>query len=129
MTDKNNLACAKMLEWLEKRHATIMECENQAYVSMDAGDIDDYRAKMRSKAENLASIYQDASSLLDELPQNLRHELAENLETFANGANNALRLNSVFYMSALLYPDEYKSGEPDNLARCVADFRIKARKN
>lgn len=123
MTDDNRAACAAMLDWMEKRHAAIMGCEKEAYARMEAGDIDAYRAKMREKAENLSAIARDAEKMLAALPPELGNSLAERLAAFAGGANNALRLDSVFYMSALLYPDIRKPGEPDNLARCIAGFR------
>lgn len=121
MADDNKGAA--MLEWLENRHAAIMACEREAYASMDAGDIEAFRARMREKAENLASIFADSRDLLSALPDDLRSGLSGRLLSFANGAGNALSLDSVFYMSALLYPDDHKPGEQDNLARCMADFR------
>lgn len=123
MTDDNKAACAAMLDWLEKRHAAIMDCEKEAYAFMDAGDIDAYRSKMREKAENLSAIARDAEKMLAALPPELGNGLADRLAAFAGGASNALGLNSVFYMSALLYPDIRKPGEPDNLMRCITEFR------
>ena len=70
-------------------------------------------------AESLAALAEDAKPLLAPLPGELRFNLALALENFAAGARTALRLNSVFYMSALLYPDDHKSGDPDNLTLCI----------
>ena len=70
MTDDNKAACAAMLDWLEKRHAAIMDCEKEAYACMDAGDIDAYRSKMREKAENLSAIARDAEKCLRPCRQN-----------------------------------------------------------
>lgn len=125
MTDENRAACAAMLDWLEHRHAAVMDCEKRAYQHMEAGDIDAYRANMREKAVNLSAILDDAQKLLAALPADLGASLAARLAAFAGGAKNALGLDSVFYMSALLYPDMRKPGEPDNLALCIDDFRAR----
>ncbi len=79
-----------------------------------------YRDLMRRRAELLRSLPGKAAAL----PAALREEDAfsrvlEALEGFAQGASNALRINSIFYMSALLYPDEHKPGEPNNLERLL----------
>jgi hypothetical protein len=41
---------------------------------------------------------------------------------FSKNAQTALRLDSVFYMSALLYPGDHQKGEPDNLEKLIASL-------
>jgi len=41
--------------------------------------------------------------------------IREGLKRFADSADNALSLDSVFYMSALLYPEDYHEGEANDL--------------
>ena len=74
---------------------------------------------MRRKAELLASMAEDAKPLLEPFPGETRFNCALALEGFSASARMSLRLNSVFYMSALLYPDEHKPGQPDNLTLCI----------
>lgn len=112
--DQAPLAAA--VAWLRARHGEIMATEREALALMEAGDIPGYTAKMRARAENLAALTNDAAAPLAALPEPLRDRLAAALRRFSQSAAMALRLNSVFYMSALLYPDEHKPGEPDNLA-------------
>lgn len=112
--DKDALTAA--IAWLRARHGEIMAAEREALALMEAGDIPGYTAKMHAKAESLASLAQDAVPQLAALPEPLRDRLAAGLKRFSQSAGMALRLDSVFYMSALLYPDEHKPDEPDNLA-------------
>ncbi len=39
----------------------------------------------------------------------------QRLERFAQNASQALAIGSVFYMYALLYPDNHVKGEPNDL--------------
>lgn len=105
-----------VIAWLRTRHGEIMAAEREALARMEAGDIPAYTAKMHAKAESLAALARDAAPRLAALPEPLRDRLAAALKRFSQSAGMALRLDSVFYMSALLYPDEHKPGEPDNLA-------------
>ena len=96
-----------------------MEAERQALARLDAGDTPGYRTLMRQKAELLAAMSQDAKQVLADLPGEARFNFSLALENFSSSARTALQLDSVFYMSALLYPDDHVPGQPDNLALCV----------
>ena len=65
------------------------------------------------------AVAEDAKPLLEPLPGETRFNYALALEGFSASARMSLRLNSVFYMSALLYPDDHKPGQPDNLTLCI----------
>lgn len=116
MQTPDQTALPAAIAWLRARHADIMTTEREALALMEAGDIPGYTAKMHAKAESLAALARDAAPLLATLPEPLRDRLAAALKRFSQSAAMALRLDSVFFMSALLYPDEHKPGEPDNLA-------------
>ena len=108
MSDQNATeALAGLIQWLRERHDRIMAVEAEALRLLEAGDTPGHNAKMREKAELLAALGEDAKPLLAGLPGELRFNLALALERFSGSARNALGLNSVFYMSALLYPEEY----------------------
>lgn len=116
----HNLPALKaLIVWLRQRHDVVMELEAAALACLNAGDTPGYTQGMHRKAESLAALAEDAKPLLAPLPGELCFNLALALENFAAGARTALRLNSVFYMSALLYPDDHKSGDPDNLTLCI----------
>lgn len=110
---------ARIVQWLRARHDRIMAVEAEALRLLEAGDTPGHNAGMREKAEMLAALHTDATPLLADLPGEPRFRLALALERFSDSARTALKLNSVFYMSALLYPDTHKKGEPDNLALCI----------
>jgi hypothetical protein len=44
------------------------------------------------------------------------------LESFAHRAGQALSLESVFFMGALLYPEDYQEGQPNDLERFLDRF-------
>ena len=44
------------------------------------------------------------------------------LEDFARRAGMALSLESIFFMGALLYPEDYQDGDPNDLERFLGRF-------
>ena len=78
--------CAAMLDWLEKRHAAIMDCEKRPHACMDAGDIDAYRSKCGERAPKSLRNCQDAENSLRPCRQKLGNSCADRLAAFAGGA-------------------------------------------
>ena len=115
----NDQPLSGLIIWLRNRHAEVMATEAQALARLDAGDTPGHNELMRRKAELLAAMAEDAKPLLEPLPGEARFNYALALEGFSASARMSLRLNSIFYMSALLYPDEHKPGQPDNLTLCI----------
>ena len=115
----NDQPLSGLIIWLRNRHAEVMATEAQALARLDAGDTPGHNELMRRKAELLAAMAEDAKPLLEPLPGEARFNYALALEGFSASARMSLRLNSVFYMSALLYPDDHKPGKPDNLTLCT----------
>ncbi|MDE5879318.1 MAG: hypothetical protein K2G99_04765 [Desulfovibrio sp.] len=109
-----------VIEWLKGRHAAIMADEQEALARLKAGDTEGYNEKMRAKAEAVAALAKDAAPVLAGLPEAVREPVLRGLMRFSQSAAMGLKLGSVFYMSALLYPDDHKPGEPDNLALFIA---------
>jgi hypothetical protein len=104
-----------LIACLKETHARIMALEAEAMRFLESGDSQGYIANMRAKAECLAKLDEGAKPLLAPLPGELRFNLSLALDRFASSARSALSLNSVFYMSALLYPADHKPGTPDDL--------------
>ena len=104
-------------DWLQMVCDRIADQETRGKALIESGDTEGYRALMREKAELLASLDKEGSAHLAALPESLRERARAGLRDFAAGAANALSIDSVFYMSALLYPDEPVPGEPNNLER------------
>lgn len=101
--------------WLQAEHDAIMGCEKEAIQSMKAGDIKNYTQKMREKAARLADLAHKALPMLNDLPEAQAREIHAKLERFSSSAKMSQQLDSVWFMSALLYNDDHKPGQPDNL--------------
>ena len=111
-----------VIDWLKERHAAIMADEAEALARLKAGDTEGYNEKMRAKAEAVATLAKDAAPVLAGLPEAARERVLRGLMRFSQSAATGLKLGSVFYMSALLYPDDHKPGEPDNLALFIEEL-------
>ena len=96
---------ARLVAWLEEMHARVMQAEQAALAVM--GDMPAYTARMQEKARLLASLEEEGEAYLEELPEQLQDQAGHRLHRFSASARNALRIGSIFYMSALLYPEEY----------------------
>lgn len=103
------------VEWVQTLCERIADLEKRGGACVDSGDAEGYRALMREKAEILAGLEAEGRARLATLPSPLRERAGARLRNFSASAQNALSLDSVFYMSALLYPDEHVPGEPNNL--------------
>ena len=106
---------AAVVAWLRERHATVMAAEKAALACLEHGDVAGHSEKMHEKARLLESMCEDARPVLAGLAGPLRAQIALGLDRFSGSAHMGLKLNSIFYMSALLYRDDHKPGEPDNL--------------
>ena len=107
--------------WLEGRIHEVVRIEEEALLKLETGDSEGYRADMRGKAELLAALPKEAP--LASLPSEIRYKAQTRIWDFARNAATALSLDSVFYMSALLYPDDHRRGEPNNLERFLEELR------
>ncbi len=61
----------------------------------------------------------------DGMAKDARAEFETGLNSFAMRAAQALELSSIFYMAALLYPDDYKEGDRNDLELFIDRLRIK----
>ena len=120
MSSDSNIA--PVIDWLKARHAAIMADEAEALARLEAGDTEGYNEKMRARAEAVAALAKDAAPVLAKLPEAVRERVLAGLMRFSQSAATGLQLGSVFYMSALLYPDDHKPGEPDNLALFIGSL-------
>lgn len=107
----------EFLTWLDECIDRVADGEARGKALIASGDGEGYRTAMREKAELLAALDKEGGAHLVALPEALRGKARAELQRFAASAANALSLDSVFYMSALLYPDEPRPGEPNNLER------------
>ena len=115
---------AALADYLDEkaRQVKALEAEAEAVIHGE-GDQAGYQGLMRRKAELLQALAADAAPLVKALGPGLAEAAGERLAGFSLNAENSLRIGSVFFMSALLYPDEHKPGEPNNLELFAAEVR------
>ncbi|MBO4334712.1 MAG: hypothetical protein J5846_02615 [Desulfovibrio sp.] len=122
----SNASLTQVLTWLHQRHDQVMAEEQQAKDLLAGGDQGGYSQHMHRKAELLASLAKDAREVLGTLPdENLRQEILRSLLRFSQSAAYGLKLDSLFFMSALLYRDDHQVGEPDNLLVYLQELEAK----
>ena len=73
---------------------------------------------MREQAELLAALADDA----DALPGDVDDAVADRLARFSASAAASLQVGSVFFMSALLYPEDHAPGAPNDLEAFAAEL-------
>lgn len=116
-----------LADFLDRRAARVKALEAEAEAQLHgAGGQAAYAAMMREKATLLAALAEDAEQLVSALEGSdalLGSAVADRLEAFSGSAATSLRVGSVFFMSALLYNDDHKPGEPNNLELYAAEVR------
>jgi len=112
----------KVLDIVRETARNIRTLEAEATKALqEDGDKDTHRFKMMEKCELLADMIDHAEPYLkgdDAVSDRLRRELKD----FARRANMALDLESIFFMSALLYPEDYQDGDMNDLERFAARY-------
>lgn len=115
--------------WLEEAKRDVADKETQAAACLEHSDYTSaYKDLMIGKAEIIRQL---PNEFQQEFPGNdpdaraVWERVLSRLRDFAQGAENALSIGSPFYMSALLYPDEHKTGQPNNLELLIAELKRK----
>lgn len=110
-------------EHLRRIHGEIKSTETEAQDALyNRKDNEAYQTLMRRKAELVSGLFESSEHLLTALPEPQQTETARTLAKFSRGGYSALEVDSVFYMSALLYPDDHQTGAPDNLERLITEL-------
>lgn len=113
----------RFLDFLRERIGMVREAEEAALDLMhNKGDEAGYRAGMRRRAELLAGLSEAAAPFLDAVPAERRPMVEHRLDMFSQSARRSLDIGSVFYMSALLYPEDHKPGEPNTLEAWLTEL-------
>jgi hypothetical protein len=74
-----------------------------------------YREKLKEKTMLLMELPELIEPFCQDLDKEEATQIDKGLESFAMRAQRALELSSIFYMNALLYPEDYKEGDPNDL--------------
>lgn len=108
--------------WLSERRDFLRNLEKEAArVLEEDADTDKYRALMCQKAWFLEAFPEEAKKCLHGVAGDASSLITQRLERFSRSASRALELDSVFFMYALLYPEDHKKGEPNDLDILVAE--------
>lgn len=104
------------LDFLREYARRVRETEESALNLLhDRNDESGYREGMRQKAALLAGLHDQAAPFLADLPADRRAAVEDRLRAFSGSARNSLDIGSVFYMLALLYPENHQPGQPNDL--------------
>lgn len=117
-------AVGSFAKWLTERCEFLHNLETEAErVLQENKDTDKYRALMCQKAMFLQALPEEAEARADSLPEDVADLAMQRLERFGANASRALSIGSVFYMYALLYPDDHVKGEPNDLDLLAMEIR------
>ncbi len=108
---------------LERTAQTIRDLEAKAQQALNSGDPDEYKSLLERKCETLEDLPQRLAPALNDLPQDQQSSVESQIAGFAQRAAQALELDSVFFMSALLYPETYQPGAPNDLEAFILTLR------
>ncbi len=74
-----------------------------------------YTEKLKEKTMLLIELPELIEPFCQDLDKEAARRIDKGLESFAMRAQRAMELSSVFYMNALLYPEDYTEGDPNDL--------------
>ena len=114
----------ELADMLSTQAARVRELEKAADAYLhEQGNVEEYTAALHSKAELLSEIYDAAQPYLQQLPAEHGEGIAQQLRAFSRNAQQALNVDSIFFMRQLLYPEDYVQGEENDLERFIASLR------
>lgn len=116
-------ALADLIEFLEAKAAKVHQLEAEADEVLASEGQLAFQAKLEEKAELLASLGEKAWKLTEALEGELGDEAARKLDQFSMSASTSLRIGSVFFMTALLYPEDHVQGEPNDLDNYIDELK------
>ncbi len=115
-------ALTEALDRLRQTSRRIRDLEAEARRLAAAGNVSGHRRLMVEKTETLTGLPAALSDLMAALPPAQARQITDGAKDFARRAGQALAVGSPFYMSSLLYPDDYVEGEPNDLERFIAEL-------
>ena len=118
-----NQALMDLIEFLEKTSVDVNRLEADGETLIDTEGQRAFQIKLEEKAEILAALGEDAWKLTEKIEGELGKEISQKLEQFSMSASAALRIGSVFFMTALLYPENHKSGDLNDLEAFIVRLK------
>lgn len=107
---------AGVADWLDLQASAVRELETQALKALnELKNEGEYRRLMKEKALLLISLPEAGAACVELLGEPQGRKILSTLKRFSKSASSAVSIGSVFFMSALLYPEDYKEGDPNDL--------------
>jgi hypothetical protein len=113
----------ELIEFLEKKAGEVRRLEEEGDALLQSEGQRAFQIKAEAKAELLAALAEEAWKLTEQLEGDQGKAIAQRLEQFSMSASTSLRIGSVFFMTALLYPEDHKPGEPNDLDVFIAELK------
>jgi len=124
MTPRENISNAvSALQSAAERIRRIEDEAREALFIRD--DSETHRQKLEEKTMLLMELPELAGPFREGMAKDVRAEFETGLNSFAMRAAQAWELSSIFYMSALLYPEDYREGDRNDLEFFIDRLRIK----
>ena len=108
-------ALLELLDYLAAANEKIKRIEAEGEAVIKTGGQAAFQAKLEQKAKILAALADDCWAMVERIGGEKGDEIGQQLEQFSMSASTALRIGSVFFMTALLYPDDHRPGQPNDL--------------
>ncbi|MEE9436841.1 MAG: hypothetical protein V3V37_09160 [Candidatus Adiutricales bacterium] len=110
----------KIIDYLKEAAASVRELEAEAEDALlNKDDVDIYRSKLEQKAMLIIDLESEIEDSMTGLDPTLSRRIRGGLSRFALSAERGLGLGSLFYLSALLYPEDHVEGEKNDLENFI----------
>jgi len=116
---------AELIEYLEDVSTNVRRLEEEGESALQSDGQLAFQVKLEEKAELLSLLGEKAWKMTEKVEGDLGKEIAQQLEQFSMSASAALRIGSVFFMTALLYPENHEPGEPNDLETYIVELKGK----
>jgi hypothetical protein len=111
----------ELLNNLKDIAGQIRRLEDEASVALyELDDKETYTEKLFRKTEILHQLPQTCDQEMRDVSPEVQSFIRDRVGGMSFSAGKALQLNSIFYMSALLYPEGYKDGDRNDLENFIA---------
>ncbi len=120
MSENISKAISELQRAAEKIRRIEQEAREALFVRDDPGE---HREKLEEKTMLLMELPELVGPFCEGLGKEARREVERGLDSFAMRAERAMELSSIFFMNALLYPEDYHEGEPNDLERFIDRLR------
>lgn len=89
----------------------------------ECGDQQGYRDRLRQKAILLSGLADAVEEAVTDLAPQVQTMIQGQVGALSFDADRALRLDSIFYMAVLLYPEDHQEGGENDLEKLIAHLR------